>query len=75
MQYTIFNQNNLQNGFHITVDDATATADGNMTWTTNPPGRDIREPMLGVYMSYGGPVGSGKAFDLYPGGRARFHKG
>lgn len=54
----------LKSSFTITVDDET------MTWVSSPPGHDLEKPMLGVYMSRGGPPGSGKAFDLFPGGCA-----
>ena len=53
--------------FRWTVDDET------MTWESEPPGRTISKPVLGIYGSHGGPPGSGKAFDLLPGGTARLH--
>lgn len=68
MKYATHNQDPINGSFGITVDYET------MTWTTTPPGHDIREPMLGVYMSRGGLPGSGKAFDLFPGGKACLHK-
>jgi hypothetical protein len=53
--------------FGIIVDDQT------MTWTTDPQGNDIPEPMMGVPFTREGssPIGSGRAFDLFPGGKAR----
>jgi hypothetical protein len=55
--------------FTITVADET------MTWFSSPPGHDLETPMCGVYMTRGGPPGSGKRFDLFPGGRAQLSSG
>ncbi len=49
--------------FGIVVDDAT------MTWTSDPPGHDINQPVTG-YFTRGGPIGSGKQFQVCPGGKA-----
>ncbi len=56
--------------FGIIVDDQT------MTWTTDPLGNDIPKPMMGVPFTREGssPIGSGKAFDLFPGGRAQLSR-
>ena len=66
--------NHLQNppglqqpSFTITVDDET------MTWVSDPPGDDITKPLT-TYFSCGGPPGSGKRFQVFPGGRARLVK-
>ena len=50
--------------FGIVVDDET------MTWSSDPPGHDLDQALFGVYASRGGAPRSGKAFDLFPGGRA-----
>lgn len=51
--------------FGIAVDDET------MRWTSEPAGHDLEQPLIGVYLSRGGPPGSGKVFDLFPGGEVR----
>jgi hypothetical protein len=53
--------------FGIVVDDET------LTWASDPAGHDLTEPITG-YFSRGGPVGSGKQFEVFPGGRARLTK-
>jgi hypothetical protein len=54
--------------FGMTIDEDT------MTWSSTPPGHDIREPMIGAYFKLVGepPPGrvfAGKNFDVYPGGK------
>lgn len=44
-----------------------------MTWTSDPPGNDLPRPYV-LYFSRGGPIGSGKQFEVFPGGRARLVK-
>jgi hypothetical protein len=46
---------------------------GKMTWTSDPPGNNIQQSYV-LYFSRGGPVGSGKRFEVFPGGRARLVK-
>lgn len=53
--------------FGITVDDET------MTWVSDPPGNDLTKPIT-AYFSRGGPIGSGKQFEVLPGGKARLIK-
>jgi hypothetical protein len=52
------------NQFNILVDDEA------LTWTSDPAGRAILEPITG-YFSRGGSIGSGKYFTVFPGGRAK----
>lgn len=50
--------------FGITINDEA------MTWESDPTGHDLTEPVT-AYFSRGGPPGSGKQFQVLPGGRAR----
>jgi hypothetical protein len=52
--------------FRITVDDET------LTWESDPPGNDISEAMTLYFTREGtNPPGSGKQFQVLPGGRAK----
>ena len=52
--------------FAIIVDDRS------LTWVSEPVGNDISTPMT-LYFTQegGGPIGSGKQFEVLPGGGAR----
>jgi hypothetical protein len=52
--------------FGVVVDDET------MTWTSDPKGEDLERPIIGALYAVegGGPIGSSKRFDVFPGGRA-----
>jgi hypothetical protein len=55
-----------QRAFGIVVDDET------MTWTSEPPGQEIPAVWTGYFSRQGGgPIGSGKQFEVLPGGKAR----
>lgn len=43
-----------------------------LTWTSDPPGNDIPQPMDGYFTGEDHSIGSGKRFEIFPGGRARF---
>jgi hypothetical protein len=54
--------------FGIVVDSETET------WTSDPPGHDIPRPMVLYFTGGDHAIGSGKQYEVYPGGRARFVK-
>ncbi len=56
----------LKSSFTITVDDET------MTWVSSPPGHDLEKPMLGVYMSRGGPRAQERHSICFPAVAPRF---
>ena len=49
--------------FGIVVDDET------MKWVSDPPGRELLRPERFQFSS-SGAIGSGKEFEVHPGGRA-----
>jgi hypothetical protein len=52
--------------FSIVVDDET------LTWTSVPPGHDVEKPLSAYFTAEGiAPIGSGKWFEVRPGGQAR----
>jgi hypothetical protein len=63
MEYRNHCQDPVSGSFWIVVDDKS------LTWVSDPPGKDIREPLLGLYFPKLSSH-SGKFFDIFPGGRA-----
>jgi hypothetical protein len=52
--------------FGIVIDDET------MTWSSDPPGGTIERPMTTYFpREGGGPPGSGRNFEVLPGGKVR----
>ena len=66
MKYrTHFSDMAHQRAFGIIVDEET------MTWTSDPPGNDISEPITAYFSREGGgPIGSSKQFEVFPDGHA-----
>lgn len=56
--------------FGVIIDDES------MTWRSDPAGHDLSKPIFGQYAVREGdaPLGSGKTFDVYPGGRVQESK-
>lgn len=67
MRYRMHYANPIHGSFGIVVDDET------LTWVSDPPGRDISEPIRSAYFAREGvnPPGSGRLFTIFPGGRAQ----
>lgn len=67
MKYrTHFSDMANQRAFSIVVDDET------LTWVSDPPGKDLFEPVTAYFTRVGGsPIGSGKQFEAFPGGKVR----
>ena len=65
MKYRTFVNDPIVGTFWIIVDDLSRT------WMTDPPGKQVREALIGLYFQPedGGP---GKDFDIFPDGRAYF---
>lgn len=53
--------------FGIVVDDEA------LTWESDPPGNELPKPFAAYFSreGAGNPIGSGKRFEVMPGGRAR----
>jgi len=58
----------VEPSFGIVVDSDTNT------WMSDPPGHDIPKPMLTYFTGGDHSMYSGKQFEVFPGGRARFVK-
>lgn len=65
-KYRAHLQNVLGHSFGIVVD-----SDDN-SWTSDPPGYDIPRSMVAYFTGGDHAIGSGKQFEIYPGGMARF---
>jgi len=56
----------VQPSFRIDVDSEA------LSWKSDPPGHDIQNPMVLYFAGGDHAIGSGKQFEIFPGGRARF---
>jgi len=43
-----------------------------LAWKSEPPGDDVETPMVLYFTGGDHAIGSGKQFEVFPGGRARF---
>lgn len=56
----------VEPSFRIDVDSES------LTWKSDPPGHDLPKPVLLYFTGGDRSIGSGKQFEVLPGGRARF---